>query len=157
MNKTIYIRDEDVPVWERARELAGDKLAPIIVDGLRNFIAAKEHEAAEAKGFERIELKFHDGDAYGLVKKRAFYGKWIFPIKKPLESHSEEESHYCAVALTAKGATVIIYWSADRDGETYKRFRIYESLEAAAADPIVNWAAIKTTDKVGVPVEELDI
>lgn len=158
MNKTIYIRDEDIPIWDRAKELAGEKLAPVIMDGLRDYIARKEAEELTAKGFERIQVSFYDGDANGMRKSRAFYGKWIFPVSKPLDgSTSDDYSQYYAVAMTAKGAFVIIHWTADREGESFKRFRVYQSLEVAAHDAEVCWAAIKANDELGVAVEELDI
>ncbi len=157
MNRTIYVRDEDVPVWERARELAGDKLAPVIVDGLKRFIVEKEREVSEAKGFERIEVSFHDSDFNGLMKKRAFNGKWVFPLKSPLKSDEVDFTQYYALAITAKGAVVIISWTADHDGESFKRFRVYDSFDAAAAERSVAWAAIMATEHLGVPVEELDI
>ena len=84
MNKTIYIRDEDVQTWDRARELAGDKLAPVIVDGLKRFIKEKEAEAIVEKGFERIEVEFSDATAHHIPRKKAFYGRWVFPYSKPL-------------------------------------------------------------------------
>jgi len=80
MNKTIYLRDEEGPVWERARELAGDKLSPVIVTALKHFVAAKE---AESKDFERIQLDFDDSDDHNLPKRKAFYGRWVFPPSKP--------------------------------------------------------------------------
>ena len=139
--------------------MAGEKLAPVIVEGLRNFITDKERKAAAAKGFERIEVTFHDGDAHGLLKKRAFYGRWAFPMSKPAEAFDEDrdEYHYYAVALTAKGAIVIINWSADPSGESYRNSRVYDSLETAAKDPMVNWPAIRATEELGVPTEELEI
>ena len=49
MNKTIYVRDEDVATWEKAKDLAGDKLSPIIAAALRRFVAQQE---AAAQGFD---------------------------------------------------------------------------------------------------------
>lgn len=38
MNKTLYIRDEDAEIWDRARKIApGGKLSPIIVEALRRY------------------------------------------------------------------------------------------------------------------------
>src|SRR5665213_110800 len=52
VNKTIYVRDEDVPTWEKAKGLAGDKLSPIIASALKRYVAEEEWKQ---KGFERIE------------------------------------------------------------------------------------------------------
>lgn len=161
MNKTLYIREEDAGVWERARDLAGDKLSPIIVSSLRQFIASKE---AEAKSFERIEVEYSDEELNGLSRRKAFYGRWIFPPEKPEYVANElgDEVKNWTVALTAKGAIVILCW---REGtnkfgdnwQSWKRFRVYESFEDAAADSQDNWAARRARDKIGIPVEELDI
>ena len=138
--------------------MAGDKLSPVLMDGLRKYIAQKDAEELLTKGFERIELSFYDEDARGMRKARAFYGKWIFPLSKSLDgSTCQDYSTFYAVAMTAKGAFVIIRWTADPEGECPKRFRVYESLELAAHDDEVSWAALKTNDELGVQVEELDI
>jgi hypothetical protein len=156
MNKTIYIKDEDVAVWEKAKELAGEKLSPIIVDGLRRYVAENE---AKVKGFERIELSYSDLDSNGLTRRKAFYGRWIFPPSKPLDLwHDEQEdADRYIVAVTAKGSVVICSWTEGPDSITWKRFKSFSSFEAAAADTLVNYAARKALEMVGVPIEELDI
>jgi predicted TIM-barrel fold metal-dependent hydrolase len=158
MNKTVYIRDEDVHVWDRARELAGDKLAPVIVAGLKRFITEKEAEQVQSKGFERIVVSFNDSTAHGIPKVKAFHGKWVFSPEKPLTACSEEgdRSFSCAVAISAKGAAVFYWWEEDEHGRAYQ-FKIFPSLESAAADSDVNWAACRVIRELGVPVEELDI
>ena len=67
MNKTIYLKDGEGPLWERARELAGDKLSPVIVSALKQFVVVKE---AESKGFQRIEVSFNDSDDYDVPKRK---------------------------------------------------------------------------------------
>src|SRR5258708_1005394 len=86
MNKTIYVRDEDTAIWDRAKELAGDKLAPVIMEGLKKYVAERE---AQAKGFERIQIRFHDQQSNGMPRAKAFYGRWIYSPEKPLEMHNE--------------------------------------------------------------------
>jgi hypothetical protein len=63
--------------------------------------------------------------------------------------------HY-AVGVTAKGAAVVCSWKDDPAGQGY-RFSVYPSLEQAAADDRVSYAAGKALEALGVPVEELDI
>ncbi len=156
MNKTIYLRDEEGPIWERARELAGDRLSPVIVSALKRFIAEEE---AKPKSFERIQVSFNDANAHGIPKAKAFYGRWIFPPSKPIQMSDEEgtEADFYAVAVTAKGAAVVYRWSEDREHRWGQKFLVYSSLEAAAADDDVNYAARKAIEAIGVPVEELDI
>lgn len=53
-NKTIYVSDGDLPVFERAQELAGENLSSTIVQALRNFV--QSHEARVA-GFRDIVVR----------------------------------------------------------------------------------------------------
>lgn len=159
MNKTIYLREEEGPIWERARELAGDRLSPIIVTALKRFIAEKEAKEHEAKGFDRIQVSYNDSDAHGILKVKAFHGKWVFPPSKPYDEYDDNRDtlHRFAVAITAKGAAVVHCWREDSESRWEDKFFIYPSLVAAAADSHVNWAVRSAIQEIGVPVEELDI
>lgn len=159
MNKTIYIKDEDLPIWDRAKELAGDKLAPVIVEGLKQFIAEKEAEAAEAAGFTRIILAYNDYENHGLPRKIAFTGKWVFPPEKPLSyKYSGQPLRYYAVALTPKEGILLYSWYADPQHQRVEqRVRTAESLELLASHAEFNPIALKILERIGIPVEELDI
>lgn len=129
----------------------------------------KEGEAAEAAGFERIELEFEDSDEKNLPKKKAFRGKWICPPESPSWLWSDPEvlkGQACAVAITAKGNVVVYSWKQGcfdpEIGEPYNfqfnyRFLVFSSFHDAASDPDVNYAIREAVRKRGVPVEELDI
>ena len=43
-NKTIYVREEDLPVFEEAERLGGDSLSSVIAEALRRFVAVKRAE-----------------------------------------------------------------------------------------------------------------
>lgn len=94
-----------------------------------------------------------------LPKKKAFIGKWIFHPSKPYDLYDEDGSEVdrYAVAVSAKGAAVIYYWTESPERVSGKRFRIFSSLEDAATDSDLRPAAIEAIEKLGVPVEELDI
>lgn len=160
MNKTIYVRDEDGWVWDKARELAGDKLSPVIVEALKSYIHEKETEAAKAKGFERIVLKYEDSEANYIPRAKAFHGRWIIPIEYPLkEAGIRERGRRFAVAITPKNSVVIYSWHCY--GDQYEKneywLRVYTSFEEAAKDNEANYAARTALERIGVPVEELDI
>ena len=159
MNKTLYIRDEDIEVWDRAREIAGDKLSPIIVAGLKRFIAEKEAEEAESKGFGRIEVSFNDAAEHNIPKRKAFNGCWICSPDQPFKLTSEEGdmTWYYAFAQTAKRNFAFLSWEADHEGRGNYRFKVFPSLEAAAADKDLNIAAREAIKRLGVVVEELNI
>jgi|HubBroStandDraft_1064217.scaffolds.fasta_scaffold61762_4 hypothetical protein len=155
MNKTVYLRDDEVPLWEKARELSGDKLSPVIVAALKRFVAERE---AEAKGYERIEVSFNDSQDHWMPKIKAFYGRWIIDREKPLKLHDEDghEFDLFSVAETAKGNVVVYTENHDREGMSAKFF-VYPSFTEAAAVSRLNYAIREAIEKRGVPVEELDI
>lgn len=53
-NRTIYVADADLPVFEKAQQLAGDNLSGTITAALKRFVEAEE---SRARGFEEITLK----------------------------------------------------------------------------------------------------
>lgn len=67
--KTIYVADADLPVFERAQELAGDNLSSTIVQALRRFIAIEE---ARQRGFVEITVKVGERGAYS---RKRFIGR----------------------------------------------------------------------------------
>lgn len=157
VNKTIYLRDEDAPLWEAARELSGDKLSPVIVEYLRKFVAEKE---AEAKGNERIVIEFTDSKDFDKPKAKGFYGRWIFPLTSPfkIKNSINQELSY-AIAESAKGKVVVYLERRHSDGRIQSReLRVQDSFDlqpfGTELDRLALHAALK---KRGVPVEELDI
>ena len=60
-NRTIYIADADVPLFEKAQKLAGDNLSAAIAHALRAFV---EREEARQDGFEDITVKVGKGHPY---------------------------------------------------------------------------------------------
>jgi hypothetical protein len=157
MNKTIYIRDEDASLWEKAKELAGDKLSPVIVTGLRRFVVDVE---TSARGFDRIEVRFNDSDDSHIPRAKAFYGRWIYSPDEPFEE-SDDENVPCAryaVAITAKGSAVVYWWRTGAGGGKWaEKFWTFTSLDQAAKNHYVNNAVRNAITKMGVPVEELNI
>src|SRR5258705_13417546 len=106
MNKTLYLKDEDGPIWDRARELSNDKVSQIIVSALKNFVAQRE---AEAAGYERIVVEYNDAHDGGRPRGKAFFGRWLIP---PIERFQPggpltADLYWYAVGETAKGGVVI--------------------------------------------------
>ncbi|MFJ1459236.1 EXLDI protein [Nocardia sp. N2S4-5] len=58
-NKTVYVSDDDLPLFQRAQELVGGNLSGAIVTALRRFI---ELEEGRQEGFEEVVLRVgHNG------------------------------------------------------------------------------------------------
>ena len=53
-NKTIYVSEKDVPLFERAKEIAGVALSSVLVQALSEYVS--RHEERE-KGIKEISVK----------------------------------------------------------------------------------------------------
>ena len=105
MNKTLYVKDEGGQIWDKARELTGDKLSNLIMEKLRAFVNENE---CKKHGYDRIVLRFYEN---GIPKAKAFYGRWIIepgaPFVVPGDGFDEPDLSY-AVAATQKGNYVVL-------------------------------------------------
>ena len=74
-NKTIYVSDDDLPLFERAQELSGANLSSAIVRALRRFI---EIEEARQGGLDEITVLV---GTIGAQKQKRFMGtrlaRWL--------------------------------------------------------------------------------
>jgi len=52
-NKTIYVREEDLPVFEEAEKLGGDSLSAVIAQAVKRFVQVKR---AEVQGMKEHAL-----------------------------------------------------------------------------------------------------
>src|SRR5262245_17472086 len=79
-NKTIYVSEDDLPLFERAQELSGANLSSAIVRALRRFI---EVEEARQRGFDEITVTVNSEGAY---RRKRFIGqrlfRWVQPMAK---------------------------------------------------------------------------
>jgi EXLDI family protein len=94
-NRTIYIADADVPIFEKAQKLAGDNLSSAITHALRNFV---EREEAKQSGYEDITIKVGKGRPY---LQQQFRGRLI--AKRHLNIGNEARILTMNVYQTAKG------------------------------------------------------
>jgi EXLDI family protein len=76
-NKTIYVADSDLPIFERAQELAGENLSATIVAALRRFVAAEE---TRESGFGEIVVKVGEND---LFTQKQFAGRELAKLRIP--------------------------------------------------------------------------
>ncbi len=60
-NRTIYVADSDLPIFEKAQQLAGDNLSATIVQALRRFV---ETEEARASGYQETTIAVGKGRPY---------------------------------------------------------------------------------------------
>jgi EXLDI family protein len=94
-NRTIYVADADLPIFEKAQQLAGDNLSATIVQALRRFVEAEE---ARASGFQEITVAVGKGRPY--VQKR-FRGRLL--TKRRLAMSSRARMLVLEIYQTAGG------------------------------------------------------
>lgn len=99
-NKTIYVSDNDEPLFEEAKNLAGEALSSVIVRALREFVT--RHQDKE-KGMKEVSVKV--GSA-GAEREQRFVaslvGKW--------SGFSNDKEWYLKATLykTQKGSWAIL-------------------------------------------------
>jgi EXLDI family protein len=76
-NKTIYVADADLPIFDRAQELAGENLSATIVAALRRFVAAEE---SQASGYSEVVVKVGEN---GLFTQKQFSGRELAKLRLP--------------------------------------------------------------------------
>jgi len=67
-NKTIYVSDDDLPLYQRAQELAGGNLSAALARALRRFV---EVEEGRREGYDEITVQVGHG---GVGRKQRFSG-----------------------------------------------------------------------------------
>jgi EXLDI family protein len=70
-NRTIYVADTDLPVFEKAQRLAGGNLSATIAQALRRFV---ETEEAKESGYEEITVRVGKGRPYA---QKQFRGRLL--------------------------------------------------------------------------------
>jgi EXLDI family protein len=94
-NRTIYIADADVALFEKAQKLAGDNLSAAIARALRTFV---EREEARQGGYEDITVKVGKGHPY---LQQQFRGRLL--ATRHLKIGNEARILTMNVYQTAKG------------------------------------------------------
>ncbi|MBB5779126.1 EXLDI protein [Nonomuraea angiospora] len=72
-NKTIYVSDEDLPIFQRAQELAGGKLSTAISVALRRYV---EMEEGRQEGYEEIIVQVGQGAGRKQRFSGVLLGEW---------------------------------------------------------------------------------
>lgn len=81
-NKTIYVADDDLPLYQHAQELAGGSLSAAIALALRRFV---EVEEAREGGNETITLQVGSGAGHKVRFSGVLLGEWSRSTGQQLE------------------------------------------------------------------------
>jgi hypothetical protein len=132
-NKTIYIREADTEVWEKAEKLAGGSVSALITEALRRYVEEEEMKGEKDMETIEVELSAHTGLGWDeAVYDAQFVGRWLLD-PDPDETRTGEPGYdagaYYGVALTQRGnIAVYVRHVNDRFAPVLK---VYDSFEAA--------------------------
>jgi EXLDI family protein len=73
-NKTIYVSEGDMPLFQRAQELAGDNLSAAISAALRRFVDVEE---GRAEGFDDITVRVGPAPGRKVRFIGVLLGEWV--------------------------------------------------------------------------------
>lgn len=119
--RTIYVRDEDEALWDRAKELSGEEsLSSIIAEALKKLISEKEDPS-----MENIVVEEWDG---GKPFKKSFWGKWL--VKENITLHGK-----WSVALT-RNNRFAIYRHPNQIPPYESKLYVVDHLDEADSDLI---------------------
>jgi EXLDI family protein len=72
-NKTIYVSEGDLPLFQRAQELAGDNLSAAIAAALRRYVDVEE---GKREGFDEITVRVGTGRGRRVRFTGVLLGEW---------------------------------------------------------------------------------
>ncbi len=72
-NKTIYVSDGDLPIYQRAQELAGNNLSAAIAAALRRYVDVEE---GRRQGFDEITVRVGPGKGRKVRFVGLLLGEW---------------------------------------------------------------------------------
>ena len=73
-NKTIYVSDGDLPIYERAQQLAGNNLSAAIAAALRRYVDVEE---GKREGFDEIIVRVGSGKGRKVRFTGILLGEWL--------------------------------------------------------------------------------
>jgi hypothetical protein len=168
-NKTIYIKDEDMPLFERAAEIAGDSLSSVIADALRDYVRRK---GAEGAGIREITLEVGTWPGKGEknTRKVAFEGTKLgdLTVFSGQTNSRDDRGVDWEIYRTKKGKYLIYrhVWSRWQNECSYAEYYIMDkipkpdsTIKTKDGDYIEVPAGLvqKAMEAVGQMVEILDI
>jgi hypothetical protein len=155
-NKTIYVREADKELWEKAEKLAGGSVSSLLTEALKRYV--EEEERKEQVGMENIEVELWDR-VVEIPYRAQFVGRWLlYPY--PDETRTGEPGYdagaYFGVALTQRG-NIAVYTSHVNDGFP-PELRTYNSFGEAEEEGVPGDILAMAASEMGAEyVQKLDI
>jgi len=146
-NKTIYVADADLPIFERAQELAGENLSATIVAALRRFVAAEE---SQASGYGEVIVKVGEN---GLFTQKQFNGRELAKLRLP--DPQTGRSTVLVVYQTAKGR-LALYSRTFTDWSSWGRKwweKQYKHKDSSGGHEDLSWDWDWSSDRPSCPTQ----
>jgi EXLDI family protein len=139
-NRTIYVSEDDQPLYKRAQELAGDNLSAAISTALKRYV---EVEDARAVGYDDIVVKVGMGSGRKIRFLGVLLGDWITTQGERFEHYRVWRGKAGRFAIHVERAG---YWeSRDAQGNLLTGWRSWTGIGAAAGG---GQPAVSTLDVV---------
>lgn len=82
-NKTIYVSDGDLPLYDRAQKLAGDNLSAAVSAALRRYVDVEE---GRREGFDEITVRVGLGKGRKVRFSSVLIGEWVNTLQSRVET-----------------------------------------------------------------------
>ncbi|MEG3070975.1 MAG: hypothetical protein RQM92_09375 [Candidatus Syntrophopropionicum ammoniitolerans] len=150
--KQVYIKDEDVGMFERAEELFGDSFSAMIAEAVRRLVDQKE---SKETGME--EQVIGSGVYYPRgdddVKLYKFIGKQIADARiysGQTKSRDDQGIDYTLYLTKKEKYLVHIYqWTRWENENCYAEYRVFDTLEELQATKEIPGSLLKGAGDIG--------
>jgi hypothetical protein len=134
---TLYVKDADLPLVEKAKQKLGDSLSAVFIDCIRKRL----EELPPPKGKTgKITVETRRDDGAPTIRK-TFEGRWlIHPYNDDLRAESDDSGvgwdgkRTYGLARTKKGALVV--YESDPENDSRATMEIYQDFDELKADEI---------------------
>ena len=127
-NKTIYVSDGDLPLYQRAQELAGGNLSSAIAKALRRFVDTAE---GLSEGYEEITVRVGIGRGRKVRFTAVLVGEFYDTIEKRFEHYSVYRGRTNKYVLHVE--RMAADWMVDEEGSRPAGAAIWASATSATA------------------------
>ena len=117
--KTLYVPDQDAPMWKELEELSGENASALVARLLNDELERlREIKKAREGKFSKIVIEYKDND--GTTRKVAFTGRWI------VEEYKNNGTYY-SVAISEKFRLFVLI--KDNRGAEYQVHDSFETMQ----------------------------